>query len=311
MKSDVSKLRCLVLGAGGFLGKNLCLSLAKSGALVTGFDRLECPKELTGAIKWKLGEFANIGDVSTEVAEAEVIFHLVSSTVPGTSNTDVMFDIDSNLKTSIQLLECCRQLTGKRVIYASSGGAIYGAPIKVPVSESSSTDPISSYGIMKLAIEKYMQLYEYLYGVKTCVLRIANPFGSHQSGRGHQGAIASFLYRALTGQPVDIWGDGEVIRDYIHVDDVMSAFLMSCRYNGEHRVFNIGSGVGRSLNQIVQDISIVTGKIVPVRYHAGRKADVPKIILDASLARREFDWKPVKSYEQGLLETMDWMKTQI
>jgi UDP-glucose 4-epimerase len=311
MKSNVSNLRCLVLGAGGFLGKNLCLSLAKAGAQVVGFDRLDCPRELQGVVTWKRGEFANVADFSSELEVAQVIIHLVSTTVPGTSNSDIGFDIDSNLKTSIQLLELCRQHPGKRVIYASSGGAIYGLPAKIPVTESAATAPISSYGIVKLAIEKYLGLYEYLYGVRTCILRIANPFGRHQSGKGQQGAIANFMNRALSGQAIEIWGDGEVIRDYIHIDDVMSAFHKACVYEGDYRVFNIGSGVGVSLNQLVKDISRLIGKDISVQYHDRRKADVPKIVLDSSLAQRELSWKPETSFEQGLNETIAWMKTQI
>ena len=311
MSINLSKSTCLVLGGGGFLGKNLCLTLANAGSAVIGFDRVSCPQELEGVVKWKTGDFANVRDYADEVESADVIFHLVSSTVPGTSNNDIGFDIESNLISSIRLLEHCRKIKGKRIIYASSGGAIYGIPEEFPASELSHPQPISSYGIVKLTTEKYLNLYQHLYGLDYRVLRVANPFGPFQMGKGHQGAIASFLYRSLTGQAIDIWGDGEVVRDYVYVDDVMSAFCASCTHNGAQRVFNIGSGVGRSLNSIIMDIVRITGKEVPVRYLDARKADVPRIVLDCARAERDLAWIPSVDFDEALVRSANWMKSQI
>ena len=311
MQSNLRNARCLVLGAGGFLGKNLCQALVEVGAVVTGFDRGQCPESLKNRIQWTSGDFTRLQDYADDVASADFIFHLIATTVPGTSNADILYDIDSNLKTTVHLLEHCRKYPGKKIIFASSGGAVYGVPTSVPTSERDNTSPISSYGIMKLAIEKYLSLFQHLYAVDYRVLRIANPFGPHQSGLSHQGAIASFMYRAIVGKTIDIWGGGEVVRDYIYVSDVMSAFISVSDYRGTHRVFNIGSGAGRTLNDLVKDISAATGKQPDVRYHEGRKADVPRIVLDCSLAAKELLWRPKMTFQSGLELTKKWMQAQL
>jgi UDP-glucose 4-epimerase len=311
MKSHLQNSRCLVLGAGGFLGKNLCLALDEVGAVVTGFDKGPRPQGFKDAINWKSGDFKRLQDYADDVASADFVFHLIATTVPGTSNTDILYDIDSNLKTTVQLLEQCRKSPGKKIIFASSGGAVYGIPTQVPTSESDSTGPISSYGIMKLSIEKYLNLFDHLYALDYRILRIANPFGINQSGLSHQGAIALFMYRTLVGKTIDIWGNGEVVRDYIYVSEVMSALLSACEYKGNHRIFNIGSGVGRSLNDLLKDIARVTGKKPDVRYHDGRKTDVPQIVLDCTLAANELSWLPQMKFETGLNLTKSWMETQL
>jgi UDP-glucose 4-epimerase len=311
MQLHLRNSRCLVLGAGGFLGKNLCLALAEVGAIVTGFDRGPCPDIFNNRVKWKSGDFTSLQDYADDVAEADFVFHLIATTVPGTSNSDILYDIDSNLKTTVQLLEHCRKYRGKKIIFASSGGAVYGVPTTVPTPETGSTCPISSYGIMKIAIERYLSLFEHLYSLEYRILRIANPFGPFQNGQSHQGAIASFMYRILAGKVIDIWGNGEVVRDYLYVNDVVDALISVCAYDGKHRIFNIGSGEGRSLNQLLKDLSRVTGKQPDVRYHEARKTDVPSIVLDCSLAARELLWHAKTPFETSLNLTKNWMQTQI
>jgi UDP-glucose 4-epimerase len=222
-----------------------------------------------------------------------------------------LFDIDTNLKATIQLLEFTRKLIGKKVIYASSGGAVYGLAGDVKATERCPTNPISSYGIVKLACEKYLALFEHLYNLQYTVFRIANPFGPYQYGFKAQGAVAAFVQRSLTGQPIDIWGDGEVVRDYVYIKDVASALLSCCFYNGDRKMFNIGSGTGRSLNSLIQDIFRQTGKSVPVRYHERRKADVPHIVLDCTLAKKELSYSPAFSFEHGLQETIRWISQNL
>lgn len=311
MNIDLKKSRCLVLGAGGFLGRNLCHSLSESGADVIGFDRGPCPEELKHFIRWKTGDFSCLHDYSEEASGANIIFHLVATTVPGTSNSDIEFDIDTNLKTTVQLLEYCRKYNDKKIIYASSGGAVYGVPAKVPVAEEDQTNPISSYGIVKLAVEKYLALFGHLYGLDYQILRIANPFGPYQNGMSPQGAVASFMYKMLSGKPIEIWGNGEVIRDYVYVKDVMKAFLSALSYGGSERIFNIGSGRGLSLNRLLREVSTVTGRNPDIYYRDSRKTDVPEIVLDCSLAREELGWTSQVPFVEALKSTKNWMQNQI
>ena len=178
------------------------------------------------------------------------------------------------------------------MVYVSSGGTIYGIPEHVPTPESAATSPITAYGVTKLAVEKYLHLYHHLYGLEYRVLRVANPFGPYQTAVKNQGVIAAFMRQALRGEPIDVWGDGSVVRDYIYIDDVISAMLAAATHEGPSRVFNVGRGEGRSLAEIVEAIEAVSGLVIPARYGAARPIDVPRSILDITLARQELGWQP-------------------
>lgn len=187
-------------------------------------------------------------------------------------------------------------------------GTVYGIPERIPVAEGHPTEPLVSYGIAKLAIEKYLNLYWYLHGLEYSVLRVANPYGERQRVDTAQGAVAVFLSKALAGDPIEIWGDGSVTRDYIYIEDVVDAFIMAMNHEGEPRVFNIGSGEGRSLNQLLTTIEDLLGRPVERRYLPPRKFDVPVNVLDISRARDVLGWQPRVSFRDGLGRTLDWMR---
>jgi UDP-glucose 4-epimerase len=191
----------------------------------------------------------------------------------------------------------------------SSGGTIYGVPDIVPTPEEAPTNPITAYGISKLAIEKYLALYEFLYGLQYRVLRVANPFGPYQTALKNQGVIAAFLHGAMDGKPIQMWGDGSVIRDYIYVGDVVDALTLAATHEGIGRIFNIGSGEGRSLNDIVLAIDHLLGDEILVEQRPGRPVDVPVSILDTSFAASELGWRSRTVFEDGLRTTIQWMKS--
>ena len=195
-----------------------------------------------------------------------------------------------------------------KVIFVSSGGTVYGVPEHLPICESHPTDPISAYGISKLAIEKYLGLYRRLHGLDYCVLRVANPYGPYQVPFNNQGVVASILQRALSGEAVEIWGDGEIVRDFIHIDDVVDTLIAAVDYAGPKRVFNVGSGIGRSVNQIITDVETVL-KLGPIArdYKPARPADVPVNVLDIGLIQREMGWRPCIDWLEGLRSTGSWM----
>lgn len=307
-------MKCLVLGGGGFIGSNLCATLLAAGHQVRVFEhphvRGQCSSEIKNRVEWIEGDFISAADVEGAVAGCDVIFHLVSTTLPKGSNDDPVYDVESNLVPTIRMLESARKHRVSKVIFSSSGGTIYGVPKRIPIEEGHPNEPICSYGIVKLGIEKYLELFHALYGLDYRVLRLANPYGEGQRMVASQGAVAVFLHRALCDEPLEIWGDGMVTRDYLHVSDVASAMLAAVNYEGPERIFNIGSGVGLSLNDIVKEIEGVLGRPVRHVYSPGRKFDVPINVLDITRAREELGWQPVISFPDGLRRTYDWMQAQ-
>ena len=285
---------CLVLGGAGFIGSHLVDGLKAAGHRVSVFDRPH--------------EFLDPKDLESSLAGAELVFHLISTTVPKNSNENPALDIESNIAGTARLLELLRKHPPRRLVFISSGGTVYGVPRATPIRESHPTDPISSYGIHKLAIEKYLHMNHALYGLDYRVLRVANAYGERQRTDKAQGAVATFLERILRGQPIQIWGDGTVVRDYVYVGDIAQSFLRVMEYQGPERIFNIGSGHGVSLNELVDAVATVIGRRPAVEYTAARRFDVPVNVLDIALAREKLGWKPQIPLAEGLRRTYEWMR---
>jgi UDP-glucose 4-epimerase len=280
-------VRCLVLGAGGFLGTNLCRALEAHGADVHGFGRRQSYPEALGGIPWKQGEFSDRTALARVVDGHEVVFHLVGGSLPDSSNKDPVADLMDCIVTSLHLLEICRASGVHKIVFISSGGTVYGAPSKIPIPETAQTDPISAYGISKLAVEKYLNLYRHLHGLDYVALRVSNPYGPYQSPTRGQGIVAALLRKILDRQEVEIWGTGEVVRDFIFIDDVVDAIIAAACYNGPHQVFNVGSGVGRTMLQIVEDIRLILDcRHIEIVHRPARPVDVPVNVLDTRALRK-------------------------
>src|SRR5271155_318351 len=249
------KPSCIVLGGGGFIGTNLCRRLATMGYRVRAFGR-RClfPDDLQG-VEWHQGDFTDAGSVAAAIQSFDIVFHLIHATMPQAAELDIAGDLQSNVVPSIALLDLCRRLAVKRVVFVSSGGTVYGCPQQIPTPETAPTQPICAYGISKLAIEKFLALYEHLHGLDYRVLRIANAFGPFQTTLKNQGVIAALIARALNGEEIEIWGDGSVVRDFVFVDDVVDALARAAAGDhGGERIFNIGSGRGHSLREVIATI---------------------------------------------------------
>jgi len=299
---------CVVLGGGGFLGMNLCRSLASCGARVRAFGR-RClfPSDLDG-IEWCQGDFADGAALAAALDSCEIVFHLIHTNTPQSANLDVPRDALQNVIPSIALLEASRKLAVKRVVFVSSGGTIYGSAKDLPTPETAPTNPISAYGISKLAIEKYLALYEHLYDLSFRVLRVANAFGPYQLPIRNQGIIAALISRALRDQETEIWGDGSVVRDYIFVDDVVDALHRAALDQSDLRIFNIGSGQGRSVRQVVAAVESQLGKKLRIKETASRAIDVPISLLAIQRAEETLAWRPATPFEIGLAATIDWWR---
>jgi UDP-glucose 4-epimerase len=304
---------CLVLGGAGFIGSHLAEALRHAGHRVRVFDRPHGDRLSwlygEGGFEIFTGDFLNPQALAPALRGAEVVFHLIATTLPKNSNDNPMYDVETNVLGSLRLLELCRAHKVRKVIFASSGGTVYGIPTRVPLDEAHPTDPTCAYGIHKLAVEKYLHLARVLHGLDYCVLRPANLYGPRQRLDIGQGAVSVFLDRALRDAAIEIWGDGSVVRDYVYVDDAVQSFLAAMSFEGEPRVFNVGSGTGVSLNELLQHVRAVVGRSARVEYKAARSLDVPVNILDCSLARQHLGWRASTPLADGLRRTCEWMRS--
>lgn len=302
----ISGQRCVVLGGGGFMGTNLLRRLRRLGASCVSIGRPPTFPSAVSGIEWRLLENDDLRPHEAIVQEADVVFHLLGGLAPAASARDPVASLDSSVRLTLELIGARR---GK-IVFASSGGTVYGRTSDRPVAEGSPTDPISVYGVEKLAIEKYLAADEWVTGRPFAALRIANPFGPFQHPDRGQGVVAAVAGRILRGGPVEIWGDGLIVRDFVFVEDVIEALIASALYRGPVRVMNIGSGDGRSILSVIADLQkLARREDQPVRFKRGRPADVPVNVLDCALARRELGWRPATSWEDGLSLTLDWLRS--
>jgi UDP-glucose 4-epimerase len=305
------KPSCIVLGGGGFIGTNLCRRLVEDGHRVRAFGR-NCPfPEALEGVEWFHGDFADGASLAAAIETFDVIYHLVNGSTPLSANLDMAGDVERNIVASLGLLEICRKLGVSRVVFVSSGGTIYGCPQQIPTPETAPTDPITAYGITKLAIEKYLALYQHLHQIDYRILRVTNPFGPFQTSIKNQGVIASMITRALRDEAIEIWGDGSVVRDFIFVDDVVDALVAAAHDRSSTRVFNIGSGEGHSLRQVLTSIEVLLEKKLNIQWKPGRPLDVPISVLAIDRARETLGWRPKTTFEDGLNETIAWWRGRV
>jgi UDP-glucose 4-epimerase len=304
-------MNILIFGGGGFLGSAIADRLLVDGHRLRIFERprVEPYREFAQgeSVEWITGDLMSNHDVGEAVEGMDVVLHLVSTTIPKTSNDDPIYDVQSNLVATLQMLNAMVERNVSRLVFISSGGTVYGPPEYLPIDERHPTEPQVSYGITKLALEKYLLMYQHLHGIKTTILRVTNPYGQRQRVETAQGAVGVFLSRALKGQAIEIWGDGSVTRDYIYVGDVAEAFAAALAYEGPKSVFNISSGTGVNLNDLIRHIETATQIVISKEYQPGRPYDVPVSVLDNSLALRELKWCPKVPLGEGLKLTAEWM----
>ena len=308
-------MKVTVLGGGGFIGSAIIDHLLVEGHSIRVFERprIEPYRAFTDSerVEWINGDLMSVHDIREAVRGVDAVMHLVSTTLPKSSNDDPIYDVQSNLIASLQLLKVMVEEQVRRVVFISSGGTVYGQPQYLPIDERHPTEPMVSYGITKLAIEKFMVMFQHLHGLKPVILRVTNPYGERQRVETAQGAVGVFLDRIIRSQPIEIWGDGSVSRDYIHVSDVAQAFARALTYEGSQVVFNVSTGKGTPLNELLKIIGEVTGLPVNAQFKPARPFDVPVSVLDNTLAQAQLGWKPVVSLSDGIARTAEWMWSRV
>lgn len=301
-----------VLGGTGFIGRHLVNELLMQGNTVSTLSRTPLDARYASAqrsrgVRSVIGDLADEAAVSDALSGADVCFHLVSTTLPRSSNEDPIYDITSNVGGTLALLQKAVLLGVPRVVFVSSGGTVYGPPQFLPVTENHPLEPNCSYGISKLAIEKYLHLFQTLYGLDYRIVRLANPYGEGQQVDRAQGAVTVFLHRAMAGESIEIWGDGSTVRDYLHVSDAVRGIVSVANDNSQERIFNIGSGEGHPLTYLIDEIKQLLRRDVNVRFLPGRPFDVPKNVLCIERARTVLGFEPKTSFADGLARTAKWL----
>jgi len=298
----------LVLGGNGFIGMHLVKALCNEGHDVRMFGRRPVDSEsLPENAKYITGDFTDTPAVAQALVGVDVVYHLISTTIPSSSNLDMVADIQANLVSTVRLLQAMVDAGVNKIVFFSSGGTVYGNPDSNPIQESHPLNPICSYGVVKVAIEKYLFLFKQLHGVEYNILRVSNPYGPNQQRFGVQGVIPTFLLKALKNEPISIWGDGSIERDYIYINDLIHVSVSAGKVM-HNEIYNISSGIPVSINQIIEVIESITNKKLMINKLPPRNFDVQSIALDNSKAQRHFDWSPAYALREGVSVSWDWLK---
>lgn len=309
-------MKILLLGAAGFIGTNLTIELAKKTEdEITLVDRSKAFFKPIVSMDLKNVHILEADltvdmDFDSILKDQEVVYHLVSTTVPTTSNQHISQELVSNVIFSANLFEACIRCGVKKVVFVSSGGTVYGKEVDCPLKEKTATNPISSYGVQKITIEKLLYLYRYMYGLDYRIIRLANPYGPYQRPNGVLGAVTTFTYKALKGDEITVYGDGSVVRDFIYIDDAIRAIMKIVNGENKHRTFNLGCGYGTSIKQVLETIEKALGIKLNVSYIEGRKVDVPVNYLDISRYEKYYGALNPISLEDGIRKTADFMKKE-
>jgi UDP-glucose 4-epimerase len=304
-------MNILIIGGNGFIGSHLTESLSKSNNDITVFDRAE--NLYTGEldnVNYIYGDFNQTSLLKKISGKFDIIFHLLSTTVPTTANLNPMLDVESNLMNTISFLQSLESTKLKKIIYISSGGTVYGNPSKLPINETHNLNPVGSYGIVKVAIESYIKFFSNKFNIPYLIIRPSNPYGPRQSYKGNQGVISTFLYNMINKVDLNVWGDGSNIRDYIYIKDLVD-FIKLSGLSKETGIFNVGSGEGQSILELIEETKKVTLSSPEINFSQNKKSGINNIVLDISKAKNIFDWKPNFSLSEGVKLHYEWLKTTI
>jgi len=303
--------RCVILGGNGFIGSHLAEGLVKAEYDVTIFDNFKRGTKNLDAIIDKIniikGDFWNEDDVCDALNEVDFLFHYISTTTPATATKNPIYDIESNIIGSVKLFQNAVMNNVKKIIFSSSGGTIYGDTTGVPMKETDPLNPINPYAISKLTIEKYLHYFNQIHGMDYTILRYSNPYGERQNPSGKQGVIPIFLNKIKHHEQPVIYGDGSMVRDYIYIKDAIDATLAIFEKKTNEKVFNVGSGDGTSLNDLIEIMSDISNeKIVPT-YMENHGVYIHKIMLDISKIKKETGWNPKINMQEGIERTKLWI----
>ena len=269
----------LIIGGNGFIGSNLARTLADEGYHVTSIDIAQPPRP-DSRVEYVMGDFFDDNVLSNVIKDKDVIYHALSTINPGNSNQKYMMGYGRDFIQTVKLFDMLKE-TDKKLIFLSSGGTVYGNQEVQPIKEDATANPINHYGNVKLCIENTLRIFDIQAKSKMIIARISNPYGPGQDYSKGVGFIDAVIRKTLAGEVVEVWGNGEIIRDYIYIEDVCRMLVSLADYDGPERVFNLSSGTGTSQNEII-DIVRKLNSNVRCEYKPARSVDVGRIVLDNS-----------------------------
>lgn len=295
---DIFEKNVLILGGNGFLGRNLTDELLKKNCNITCFDF--SLGDHSSDVRYISGDFIHTDNFDELVEGQDIVFHLISTTMP---NSSVTFETEAqdNIISSIRLFESCVKY-GARLIFISSGGTVYGNNGMDINSEDSPTMPYCSYAVQKLCIEKYLEVYGHQKGLDYKIARLANPYGPYQRTNSGMGVISTFIERSLTTGEIDLFGEGDTVRDYIYVGDAVRALVTIAGHDGCVNLFNVGSGEGHTLLDVIKRIEAVSGRKFKINRVPMRKSDINKNVLDITRLKCEFPDLKFTGFDEGIRE---------
>lgn len=306
-------MKIIIFGAAGFIGTNLTLELLKNrDNYITLVDVSKkyfswINSYSSERIRIIESKFDKDTDFNTLLKNQDLVFHLVSTTMPTTSNRFIAQELESNVIVSAKMFEACVENKLSKVVFMSSGGTVYGKEVKFPLTENSQTYPITSYGLQKITIEKLLYLYNQIYQLDYSVIRLSNPYGPYQRPNGKLGAVTTFTYKALKGDEIIVYGDGTVVRDYIYIEDAIQGVLNIAFKTSKYKIFNLGSGIGTSLNELINIIKKTVTPDLKIKYRSSRNVDVPINVLDISRYKNEFGELDITPLSEGIKRTADFL----
>ena len=303
-------MNILITGGAGFIGSNIADAYIEAGHNVVVVDDLSTGVESNVNARAKFHKM-DIRNRSVEEIfrrhSIDVLNHHAAQMDVRRSVEDPEFDASVNIAGSLNLFECARRAGVKKVLFASTGGAIYGEQIRFPADEEHPTNPLSPYGISKLAVEKYLSFYRNVHGITTIVLRYANVYGPRQRPDGEAGVVAIFAEKMMNGETPVINGDGSQTRDFTFVGDVVRANLLGLGHR-ESETFNVGTGVESDVNEIFRHLKHNLGSAVAERHGPPKAGEQKRSVISAEKIGRILNWRPSVALDEGLKRTSDWFQ---
>ena len=297
-----SSRRIAIIGA-GFIGKHLIRTLLHAGHVLSVLDRNQCPEEFHGLVSWNQGDYRDKTKLGDTISGAEVVYHLVSSTVPGDLHVDVAHELHDNVVGSLGLVKSCVDHNVKRLVFVSSA-SVYGVQEHFPIAEDAPNWPISAHGVHKLAVEKFLMMAHRERQIDVRILRLGNPYGPGQSITGRQGFVAIAIGCLLHGTVLSISDAGRTVRDFVYIEDVVRGLALAGLLEGLPVLMNLGFGEGHRLVEVVDLIQKLTGKVIQTEEVAPRIVDIPVSVLDITRAHSSLGFTPLIGLDVGIARTL-------
>jgi UDP-glucose 4-epimerase len=301
----MKKNRCVVLGASGFIGGYLVKELLKNShpVLAVGRNReklVEKFGEINSQLELDEIDFNNLDEVINLISENDIVFDLISSSVPSTSVKNPLLEIKDNIYPQANFFKEVSKLNINKIIFTSSGGSVYGDMGDKPFKETDLPNPLSPYAISKLTTEYFLNYFCRINKIPFTIFRISNPFGFEQKKVDGFGAIPTFIEHLKKNISPTLFSHGDLVRDFIHVQDVVEAIVLSISRENEYSTYNLGSGLGMKIKEVWETLRKAAGSDLEARYEAKRSFDVQEIVLDVSRFSSEFSWQPKKNVKESL-----------